>query len=106
MKKPLVLTGLAEETDFTADPPSGSVYYLVFNKGELRLPVAVECAAAALQFLSGQPTPRTVAPLPPQKKSSAEAPAANNIPAPMFLPGDDGSEVVPAPDSDDGVPSI
>lgn len=55
MKKPLVLTGLAHETDFTQST-EGS-FYLVFNRGELRIPVSTAGAELAMKhFLTGVPS--------------------------------------------------
>jgi hypothetical protein len=48
MKK-LVLTGLANETDFTNG--EAIQYLLVFNKGELRVPVDEQSAKLVIQFM-------------------------------------------------------
>lgn len=45
----LKVTGIAQENDFDSD---GLVQYLlVFNKGELRVPVSQEAAQQVLQFI-------------------------------------------------------
>jgi hypothetical protein len=50
--KALVLTGLANETDFN----DGEVvqYLLVFNKGELRVPVDEDSARLVLHYMFGE----------------------------------------------------
>lgn len=47
MKK-LILTGLATEQSFEEE---GNQFYLVFNKGELRIPVSEETAETVLRAL-------------------------------------------------------
>jgi hypothetical protein len=105
MMKPLMFTGIAEETDFTTDP-RGTQFFLVFNKGELRLPVPVESAVAAMRFFL---SPNGVA---VQEHGPAPAPhvdpfptEAPTLPPPQRETGGDGSEVVLVPE-DDGVPQF
>lgn len=43
----LILTGLAQETDF--ENPEQSTFFLVFNGGELRVPVSEEAAQVVVQ---------------------------------------------------------
>lgn len=52
MKK-LVLTGLATEHDFSKG--GEEQYYLVFNGGEVRIPVPQETAEAVIRELYGSP---------------------------------------------------
>lgn len=47
----MVLTGIAQENDFMG---GGVQYFLIFNKGQLRLLVPEETATMAIQHLEGQ----------------------------------------------------
>ena len=85
--KSLVLTGLAHETDFS----NGEVeqYLLVFNRGELRIPVREEVARLILQYLFGSEDPD----------------AEEAAPAPMVPPAAQGSQSE-VTDDDDGVDQV
>lgn len=48
--KTMILTGLGSEQDFSND---GSSYFLIFNKGELRVPVTQEAAEVVIKELYG-----------------------------------------------------
>lgn len=48
----LILTGLAQETDF--ENPDQSTFFLVFNGGELRIPVSEEAAQIVVHHRFGQ----------------------------------------------------
>lgn len=49
--KQLILTGLAQETDF--ENPEQSTFFLVFNGGELRVPISEEAAQVVIQHRFG-----------------------------------------------------
>ena len=48
----ILLTGLAEETDFSNEVGS-SKYFLVFNNGALRIPVSQEAALEVARYVYG-----------------------------------------------------
>lgn len=48
--KQMILTGLATEHRFGSPDPQ---FYLVFNEGELRVPVAAQAAEAVVQMMYG-----------------------------------------------------
>ena len=52
MKK-MILTGLGSEQDFTSVKKLETKYYLVFNDGELRVPVSEEAAQVVVQAMYG-----------------------------------------------------
>jgi hypothetical protein len=47
MKK-MVLTGLAQDTDF--EDPEASSFFLVFNGGELRVPISEKAAQVVVEY--------------------------------------------------------
>jgi hypothetical protein len=55
--KQMILTGMATEQRFGSPEPQ---YYLVFNEGQLRVPVAAEAAEAVVQAMYGGQTTEEV----------------------------------------------
>ncbi len=54
MKK-MILTGIGSEQQFASNGlVSGSEYYLVFNNGELRVPVNQEAIQGLIEYMYGQ----------------------------------------------------
>jgi hypothetical protein len=50
----LELTGIAQETDIAS--PENSKYFLIFNGGDLRIPVQQAGVATVVDYLNNSPT--------------------------------------------------
>jgi hypothetical protein len=57
--KTMVLTGLGSEQDFSN---GGTFYFLVFNKGELRVPISEQAAESVIKELYSSPPESIIEP--------------------------------------------
>ncbi len=69
--KQLILTGLATEQKFGSKE---GAFYLVFNDGDLRVPVSQEAAEAVVKEMYTQQEPE------PEDQDEVEAPSYNHDP--------------------------
>lgn len=98
--KTLMLTGIANEVDFS-DEEGVSSFFLVFNRGEFRLSVTEDTASYAMQAMAGENTQSIPLEEPAQHVAIDENREEQEIP----LSSGEGAEIFGG-DGDYGQPPI
>lgn len=105
--KQMILTGLGSEQTFlppngngAAEAIKGAVYYLVFNNGELRVPVSQAAAEIVVKHMYGGAQEEPAAPPPDERQ---EDPPEEGAPQPNGEYGEAEVFSMPQEDPDSGV---